>query len=134
MGTVTVIIEKSGSGFSAYLPQLPGCISTSDSLDQLKSEITDAIRFHLEGLKDDGITLPAAFTGGYCLEYSFDVETFLAFYQGVFTRRALSRITGIHESLLSQYAHGLKHPRKLQTKKIEAGLHRLAEELLQIRL
>jgi hypothetical protein len=41
-------------------------------------------------------------------------------------------LTGINESLLSQYASGLKKPRRLQTKKIEESLHRLGQELLEV--
>lgn len=134
MNKVRVIIEKSRTGFSAYIPDLPGCVSTGQSLDEIKDTISEAISYHLEGMREDELAIPVEFTGQYELQFTFDVETFLNHYNHIFTRRALARITGINESLLSQYASGMKHPRPAQSKKIEQGLHKLANELLQISL
>jgi len=134
MGKVQVIIEKSSTGYSAYVPELPGCISTGSSVDEIRDNISEAIAFHMDGLVQDGLSVPNVFEDGIELRLSFDVETFLNYYDQIFTRRALSRITGINESLLSQYATGLKHPRPAQAKRIEKGLHELANELLQISL
>jgi predicted RNase H-like HicB family nuclease len=134
MEKIQVIIERSKTGYSAYLPSLQGCISTGGSVNEIKEHISEAIAFHLEGMRMDKLDIPDMFSGNYILHYSYDVETFLNHYDQIFTRRALSRITGINESLLSQYASGLKHPRTAQAKKIEKGLHELANELLQINL
>ncbi len=134
MEKVLVVIEKSSTGYSAYLPELPGCVSTYSTIDELKTNILEAISFHLEGIEEDKLPIPQQFKKPYTLQFSFDVETFLNYYNRVFTRRALSKLTGINESLLSQYAAGLKQPRPAQSKKIEAGLHQLAHELLQITL
>jgi len=134
MKKVQVIIEKSNTGYSAYLPELQGCVSTGSSLDQVRDNISEAISFHLDGMKQDNLSIPRLFSGNYMLQFSYDVETFLNHYDQIFTRRALSHITGVNESLLSQYASGLKHPRRAQAKRIEKGLHELANELLQISL
>jgi predicted RNase H-like HicB family nuclease len=53
-----VVIEKAGSNYSAYVPDLPGCIATADTVKQAKTKIRDAIRFHIEGLKQDGLPVP----------------------------------------------------------------------------
>jgi predicted RNase H-like HicB family nuclease len=53
-----VVIEKAGSNYSAYVPDLPGCVATADTVKQAESEIRDAIRFHIEGLKQDGLPVP----------------------------------------------------------------------------
>ena len=134
MGTVKVVIEKSKTGYSAYIPELTGCVSTGISIDKIKENINEAIKYHLEGTIEDGIQVPEVFKSTYTLVFSYDVETFLNYYSKIFSKRALSRITGINESLLSQYASGLKHPRPAQAKKIEKGLHELAKELLQVSL
>ena len=134
MEKVQVIIERSKTGYSAYLPELPGCISTGSSIQELKQNITEAISFHMEGMKEDKLSVPRLMAGEFSLQFKFDVETFLNHYDQVFTRRALSRLTGINESLISQYAAGLKHPRRAQAKRIEKGLHDLAKELLEVSL
>lgn len=53
-----VVIEKAGNNYSAYVPDLPGCIATGASVPEVESEIRDAIRFHIEGLREDGLTVP----------------------------------------------------------------------------
>ena len=52
------VIEKADGNCSAYVPDLPGCIATGDTVAAVESEIRDAIRFHIEGLQADGITVP----------------------------------------------------------------------------
>lgn len=54
-----IIIEEGRSNFSAYVPDLPGCISTGETLDEVKCNIKEAIEFHIEGLRKDGIEVPA---------------------------------------------------------------------------
>jgi predicted RNase H-like HicB family nuclease len=53
-----VVIEKAGSNYSAYVPDLPGCVATGETVAAVESEIRDAIRFHLEGLQADGLAIP----------------------------------------------------------------------------
>lgn len=53
-----IVIEKAGSNYSAYVPDLPGCVATGATIPEVESEIRDAIRFHLEGLKEDGFIIP----------------------------------------------------------------------------
>ncbi|ESZ11104.1 MULTISPECIES: type II toxin-antitoxin system HicB family antitoxin [unclassified Mesorhizobium] len=53
-----VVIEKAGENFSAYVPDLPGCIATGATVPEVKIEIRDAIRFHIEGLRADGLDIP----------------------------------------------------------------------------
>ena len=49
-----VVIEKAGSNFSAYVPDLPGCVATGATIEEAEREISRAIRFHLDGLCEDG--------------------------------------------------------------------------------
>lgn len=53
-----IVIEKAGANFSAYVPDLPGCIATGSSVAQVEVEIREAIRFHIEGLREDGGMIP----------------------------------------------------------------------------
>ena len=53
-----VVIEKAGGNFSAYVPDLPGCVATGDSVAAVERDIRDAIRFHIDGLKADGLPVP----------------------------------------------------------------------------
>jgi len=55
-----VVIETSGSNFSAYVPDSPGCVATGATLEETESAIREAIEFHLEGLREDGTPIPPA--------------------------------------------------------------------------
>jgi predicted RNase H-like HicB family nuclease len=54
-----VVIEKAGDNYSAYVPDLPGCVATGASVAEVEAEIRAAIRFHLDGLQADGLPVPA---------------------------------------------------------------------------
>jgi predicted RNase H-like HicB family nuclease len=53
-----VVIEKAAGNFSAYVPDLPGCVATGHSLPEVESQIREAITFHLDGMRDDGLPIP----------------------------------------------------------------------------
>jgi predicted RNase H-like HicB family nuclease len=53
-----VVIEKADGNYSAYVPDLPGCVATGDTISMTEKEIREAIRFHIEGLEADGIAVP----------------------------------------------------------------------------
>ena len=53
-----VVIEKAGENFSAYVPDLPGCIVTGDTASEAEQQIREAISFHLDGLREDGMEIP----------------------------------------------------------------------------
>jgi predicted RNase H-like HicB family nuclease len=53
-----VVIEKAAENYSAYVPGLPGCITTGPTVEAVEAEIRQAIRFHVEGLKADGLPIP----------------------------------------------------------------------------
>ncbi len=53
-----VVIEKGARNFSAYVPDLLGCVSVGDTLAEVQAEIRAAIAFHLEGMREDGTPIP----------------------------------------------------------------------------
>jgi predicted RNase H-like HicB family nuclease len=53
-----IVIEKTATGFSAFVPDLPGCIATGRSQAEVETEMKGAIRFHIDGMKEDGIPVP----------------------------------------------------------------------------
>jgi len=55
-----VIYEKSGTGWAAYVPDLPGVVTTGSTKTEVRSLIQKAIEFHLDGLKEDRLPIPEA--------------------------------------------------------------------------
>ncbi len=53
-----IVIEKAPSNYAAYVPDLPGCIATGATITETEDLIREAIEFHLEGLKADGLPVP----------------------------------------------------------------------------
>jgi predicted RNase H-like HicB family nuclease len=53
-----VVIERAKGNFSAYVPDLPGCVATGGTIKAVEAEIRQAIRFHIEGLRADGAEIP----------------------------------------------------------------------------
>jgi predicted RNase H-like HicB family nuclease len=53
-----IVIEKAEGNYSAYVPDLPGCVATGATITELECEIREAIAFHVEGLRADGLPVP----------------------------------------------------------------------------
>jgi len=53
-----VVIEKAELNFSAYVPDLPGCVATGTTIKEAENEIREAIKFHIDGMKEDGLPIP----------------------------------------------------------------------------
>ncbi len=53
-----IVIEKGEGNYSAYVPDLPGCVAVGDTVEETEREIQEAIEFHIEGLRADGLPVP----------------------------------------------------------------------------
>lgn len=53
-----IIIEKGESSYGAYVPDLPGCVAVGETLEEVGQLIREAIHFHIEGLRDEGLPVP----------------------------------------------------------------------------
>ena len=55
-----IVIERTDNNFSAYVPDLPGCVATGATVAETEAAIREAIAFHIEGMQEDGLPVPAA--------------------------------------------------------------------------
>ncbi len=55
-----VIVEQTQTGFSAYSPDLPGCVATAATREDVEREMAAAIAFHIDGLREEGLDVPPA--------------------------------------------------------------------------
>lgn len=53
-----IVIEKAAGNYSAYVPDLPGCVATGATVEETETQIREAIEFHLDGLREDGLPIP----------------------------------------------------------------------------
>ena len=128
MRTITVNIDWENN-YGAYSEKVSGCVATNKTLEGVKQAYIEALEFHLQGLRADGDEIPAAMQGKYRLDYVLNVRALLHYFEGVLTRSALSRVTGINERQLGHYITGHRKPRPEQRKKIVEGLHRIGKEI-----
>ena len=133
MEKVTVILEQTDTGFSAYLPDLPVTCTTGADLNEVETNMHEALELHLEALKMENQPIPSSFQSNFVFDYRLDIRDFFSLFAPI-KQTSVALKAGINPSLLRQYARGIKHPSLEQAKKIETAIHQLGRELLKIRL
>ncbi len=78
----SVVLEKTESGYSAYLPDLPGCISTGESITDIKYSIREAVEFHIDGMRIEKLPIPEAFARDFGLTFKMDVASLFEWFPG----------------------------------------------------
>ena len=63
-----VIVEKAENNYSAYVPDLPGCVAVGDTVIEAEQMIGEAIEFHIESMKEDGLVIPQPLTSANYIE------------------------------------------------------------------
>ena len=129
-------MEWTDKNFSASLgDNVPGAVViAAKDIRELKKEVADTLRFHVEGMLADGDEVPQWLADGdYELEYDYiSAAALIHACEPYTTIAALSRVTGINQRLLSHYANGLRHPRTEQRQRIVVGMHLIGQELLSV--
>lgn len=129
MKKVEVIVEYVDKNLSAYIENAPIVVVGND-MSEIERNMHDAIEFYLE----DNDNPCEVLRGEFELVFKIDASTFINTYSNIFTKAALSRITGINERQLWHYAAGVHKPRPKQLEKIQNGIRSLSSELSSITL
>lgn len=120
------------NNYSAASDEVLGCVACADTISGIKKEYQSALEFHLEGMREDGDEIPVKLQGEYELVFELTTSALLHSLDGIVTRKAIARVTGINEAQLTHYASGMRNPRPLQRKKIVEGIHTIGRELIGI--
>ena len=136
MEKINVSISWSGDNFcaEAHGSELNGIVvSTHKTLDGVKIEFESALKFHIEGCLQDGDKLPKWLSmGNYEIEYVTEISALLHSLDGVLTRSAIARISGINERQIGHYAAGIRNPRPIQRNKIVNAIHKISRDLAAV--
>lgn len=133
MEVVVINVARTENGYCAACDILPGWIvAVTGDFCALEKEVVESIDFFLECAAKDGEKYPPIFDTEYRIEYKFDIQSLLCYYQNIFSFAALQYITGINQRQLWHYAAGYTKPRKAQADKIVEGLHKLGKELTSV--
>ena len=114
--------------YGAGSNEVAGCVATHKTLEGVKKAYTESLVWHLEAMKADGDEIPETLQGDYELEFELNIRALLHYFDGILTRSALARVTGINERQLGHYTTGHRIPRPAQRIKIIEGIHRIGTE------
>ncbi len=121
---IKVLIGWSGDNYCAGTGEADGVIIvTAVKFEKIKLEFESAFQFHIDA--DDKIS-------NYEIQYELEVSAILHQLEGILTRAALSRVTGINEKQLGHYINGFKKPRNAKKQQIIEGIHSIGQKLIQV--
>ena len=130
MGTVIINIDWVPRNFGAApANEEIACVATGKTLEEVEHNIVEALKFHVEGLQEDGEAIPAELSGDWTPEFHLTTRAQLKYSDNYITRKALAKETGIAEQQLSHYANGQRHPRPLMQKRISDGILAISQRL-----
>jgi len=127
---IKLILEKSGTGYSAYSDELPGLVTAGETIDEVKENFNEVLTMQADYLREEGKGEEAKALETANVHYYLDLNTFFEYYS-LFNKTQLAKYLGINSSLLRRLS---LEPIELSEKKalqIQTGLHKLADELKQ---
>ena len=136
MEKIIVSVSWCDRNFGASLSDnVPGAVViTAETYEKLLREVPETLRFHVQGMIEDGDDVPEWLAkGDYEFEYNLiDVATVLRAFEPFVSLAAISRASGINQHQLSHYATRIKKPRPQQRERIVSGIHKIGQELLSV--
>ena len=136
MEKIEVKIGWSGNNYSCVADDnaLNGIVLvTNKTIDGLKRNFQESLQFHIEGCIQGGDQLPEwLISGQYELKYVLETSALIHSLDGILTRSAIARVTGINEKQIGHYASGHRKPRSKQRAKIINGIHQISKELAMV--
>ncbi len=134
MEKIKIFISWSGDNYAAGTGEINGMVmATNKTLEGVKESFRGAFEFHVESSLADGDELPAdIIEGNYALDFELKVSALLHKLDGIVTRAALARVTGIDQRQLGHYLQGHREPRPKTYKKIKQGIQQLGRELVAV--
>ena len=130
MKKVIINVDWVPNNFSASpMNENVACVATGRTLEEAEMNIVDALKFHLDGMRLDGETIPAEFRGDWTPVFKLSTRAQLKYTDNYISRKALARETGIAEQQLSHYANGQRHPRPEMQQRISSGIKAICQRL-----
>ena len=132
MGKIIVLVDYTGNFAASPISPEAACLSTGRTLDEVKKNMEEALQFHLEGLQEDGLPIPIEFATPWNIEWRLSTRALLHYTEGLVSRSAIAKITGINQQQLSHYASGYRKPRPAMSVRIRDGVRKIAQALAAV--
>lgn len=130
MSSIRVVLEKSGTGYSAYSEDMPGAVTVGETFEEVKENIKEVILLYAETLQEDGKVNEAQDVRAAQVSFYLDLETFFEYYS-LFNKSELAKYIGINPSHLRRLSSNNFELSEKKALQIKNGLHKLATELQQ---
>lgn len=124
---LTVVVEKTSTGFSAYTKEIDGIIAVGDTLGEVKQQIIESLSYHLEYMREKGNS--SASLDDYNLNYVLDLEQVFEYFTVINKTAFAENYLKMNPSLFRQYTKKLAPLSDDKLKQISKGLHQLADEI-----
>ncbi len=132
MSKIKIIVDYTDNYAACPADDRIACVSTGRTLDEVKENIAEGLRFHIDGMREDGEPIPAEFEGEWEFEWELTARAMLHYTEGLVPKSAISKATGINQQQLTHYASGYRVPRPMMRQKILDGIHSIAALLSSI--
>jgi predicted RNase H-like HicB family nuclease len=132
MGKIIINVDYTDNFAAAPANDNIACISTGRTLEELKRNMEEALRWHIESMREDGEPVPEEFDGEWQLEWNLSVRALLHYTEKLVPKAAIAKVTGINQQQLTHYASGYREPRPAMRARIIEGIHQIARQLSAI--
>ena len=133
MNMININVDWVDRNFGAAIAdERIACVATGKTLDEVKKNIVEGLKFHIEGMLMNGETVPPEYLKDWTPAFHLTTRAQLRYADAYITRKALARETGINEQQLSHYATGRKIPRPATRSRILDGIQAISRRLALI--
>lgn len=126
VNSLKVVVEKTGTGFSAYAQSIPSVVAVGDTLVELKESIYEALESYVEYLNEEGKQVSIE---DYDINYVLDLEQFFDYFSVINKSEFAKKYAHVNPSLMRQYTKGLTKLSSNKLLQISDGLRKLATEI-----
>lgn len=134
MEIIKILVDWNGNFGAATTNEDVAVVVTGTTLAEMKSNMEESLRLHIEWMKEEGDIIPSEFLGEYTLEYELSPRALMHHAESFVSRSALAKESGIPSRQLGHYYTGIKQPRPQQVERIKTGLRSIISQLSALSL
>lgn len=134
MRKVKINVDWDGNYGASPANENIACVVTGKTLDELKCNMKESLRQHIDWMREDGDEIPAEFAGEFEFEFELSGRALVHYAEGLVDRSALARLSGINKVQLGHYSTGRSTPRAQQVERIKNGIRAIAAQLSALSL
>jgi len=131
MGKIDIKVDYTDNYAACPVNEQIACVSTGRTFDELRKNIDEGLHFHIDGMLEDGESVPKEFLGEWEYRWHFTIRALLHYSELYISKAAISKATGINQQQLTHYASGHRHPKPMMENRIREGIHAIADALMR---